>query len=125
MHYGRHNIELASAFHKQMPDFITRLKTVAADPVASATFFHETLHTVFYCLLRVRASDGDGGILGTVQANIGMTEEKFRLTLHGHLLVRIYGYNSREQLRDHLGTNQKKKTSSRGVIVISRQSVPV
>ena len=50
VHYGGHNIDLASTCHKQMPDYIARLKTVAADPVASATFFHETLQAVLYCL---------------------------------------------------------------------------
>lgn len=38
MHYGGHNIDLASTCHTQMPDYLTRLRTVAADPVASATF---------------------------------------------------------------------------------------
>ena len=69
-----------------MPVYLTRLTTVAADPVTSTTFFHETLQAVFDCLLRVGAADGDGGALGKVQAYIGMTEEQFRLTLHAHLL---------------------------------------
>ena len=75
MHNGGHNIDLASTCHRLMPDCITRLKTVAADPVASATFVHETLQAVFDCLLRVGSADGDAGALGKVQVYIGMTEE--------------------------------------------------
>ena len=55
-----------------MPDYMSRVKTVAADPVASATFFHETLQAVFNCLLRVGAADGDDGALGKMQAYIGL-----------------------------------------------------
>ena len=43
-----------------------------ADPLASATFLHETLQAVFNCLLRVGAADGDGSALGKVQAYIGL-----------------------------------------------------
>ena len=108
-----------------MPDYLTRLTTVAADPVASATFFNETLQAVFDCLLRVGAADGDGGALGKVQAYIGMTEEQFRLTLHTHLLVRVYGYSSREQLRDDLGTSLKKHVDfARYGFIISRRFDP-
>ena len=55
-----------------MPDYMSRVKTVAADPAASATFFHEILQAVFNCLSRVGAADGDGGALGKVQAYIGL-----------------------------------------------------
>ena len=68
MHYGGRNIDLASTCHREMPDHLTRLRTVAADPVACATFFHETIQAVFDYLLRVGATDGDGGALGKVQA---------------------------------------------------------
>eukprot|EP00904_Undaria_pinnatifida_P001808 jgi/Undpi1/11628/HiC_scaffold_35.g13923.m1 len=56
----------------------------------------------------VGAANGDGGALGKMQAYISMTEERFRLALHTPLFVWVYGYNSREQLRDDLGTNLKK-----------------
>ena len=108
MHYGGHSIDLASTCNTQMPNYITRLKTVATDPAASATFFHETLQAIFDSLLRVGAANGDGGALGKMQAYISMTEERFRLALHTPLFVWVYGYNSREQLRDDLGTNLKK-----------------
>ena len=77
MHCGGHNIDLASTCYKQMPDYKSRVKTVAADPVASAAFFHEILHAVCNCLLRVGAADGDGGALGKVQAYIGLYRGAF------------------------------------------------
>ena len=72
MNCGGHNIDLASTCHKQMPDYMSSVKTVAADPVPSGTFFHETLRAVFSCLLRVGAADGDGGALGQMQTYIGL-----------------------------------------------------
>ena len=72
MHCGGHNIDLASTYHRKMPDYMSRVKLVAADPVACATFFHDTPQAVFNCLLMVGAADGDGGALGEVQAYIGL-----------------------------------------------------
>ena len=37
-----------------------------------------------------------------------MTEEHFRLTLHAHLPVRVYGDSGRDQLREDLDTSSKK-----------------
>ena len=74
MHCGGHNIDLASTCHRKMPDYMSRVKPVAADPVACATFFHEILQAVFNCLLRVGAADGDGGALGGVQGYIGLDQ---------------------------------------------------
>ena len=71
---GHHNIEIASTCHKQMPDHISRVKTVAADLVAYHTlFFHETLQAVFKSLplKRTGTGDGNGGVLGKVQVCIG------------------------------------------------------
>ena len=72
MHCGGHNIDLASSCHKQMYDCMSRVKTVAADPVASAMFCHGTEQAVFNCLSKVGAADGDGGAFGKVQAYIGL-----------------------------------------------------
>ena len=91
MNYGGHDINLLSTCDEQMPDYFASLRTVAGDPVASATFCHETTQAVYDHVLRVGAFDGDGGALGKVQAYIGMTEEHFRLTLQAHLLVWVYG----------------------------------
>ncbi|CAN0593808.1 unnamed protein product, partial [Laminaria digitata] len=108
MYYAGHPIDLASACHNEMPNYIDRLRIVANNPVAAATFFQETLQAVFDCLLRVGAKDGDGGVLGKVKSYIGMTGEQFRLTLHAHLLVWVYGYSSPEQLRDDLETSLER-----------------
>ena len=43
MHYGGHLVDAASTCHNQMPDYMIRLKTDAADPVASAMFLHKTV----------------------------------------------------------------------------------
>ena len=53
-----------------------------------------------------------------------LAEGNVRPTLNVHLLVKVYGYNNRERLRDDLGTNSKTLSSSRGVIDISRRLFP-
>eukprot|EP00904_Undaria_pinnatifida_P002722 jgi/Undpi1/12450/HiC_scaffold_5.g02121.m1 len=93
------------------------LETVAADPAASATFFRESLQAVFDCLSRVGVADGDGDALGEMQAHIGMTQEKFRLTSLAHLLVWVCGYNSGEQLREDTYPGMQEITSSGRVAV--------
>ena len=105
MNYGDHDLNLSSTCDEQMPDYIPSLRTVADDPVASATFCHETTQAVFDHVLRVGVSDGDGGALEKVRAYTGMTEEHFRLTLHAHLRVWVYGYSSPDQLWEDLGTS--------------------
>ena len=103
-----------------MPDYTSRPKTVAADPVASATFIHETQQAVFNCLLRIGVTNDDGGAMGKVQAYIGKTEWQFRPSWHARLLVWVYTYKTREQLRDDLERNLDKLSSSQGIIVMSR-----
>ncbi|CAM9810158.1 unnamed protein product, partial [Ectocarpus sp. 13 AM-2016] len=61
-------------------------------------------------ILMFGAKDGDGGALGNIKAYIGMTEEQHRLMLHGHLMVWVHGFTSREQLRNDLGHILKKHT---------------
>ena len=54
-------------------DYADKLRLVAADPVASALFFHATIDAVVSCLLRFGATDGDGGVLGKVKGYVGIT----------------------------------------------------
>ncbi|CAM9552138.1 unnamed protein product, partial [Laminaria digitata] len=83
-----------------MPDYCDRLRLIAGHPVACADFYHDTVAAMLTSLLRVGATDGDGGVLGRVKAYVGMTEEQRRLTLHCHLLVWIYGFNDFASFRD-------------------------
>ncbi|CAB1107564.1 unnamed protein product [Ectocarpus sp. CCAP 1310/34] len=91
----------------QCGEYRKRLDITVNDPVASATFFHETMEAVVKYILRFGAKDGDGGALGNIKAYIGMTEEQHRLMLHGHLMVWVHGFTSRE-LRDDIGRSLKK-----------------
>lgn len=87
MHYNGAGIDLphragetCGKIHHTAPPLI------ANGPVASATFFHETIEAVLKNNLRFGANDSDGGGLGSVKAYIGMTEEQFCL-IHGHLIM--------------------------------------
>ncbi|CAN0520851.1 unnamed protein product, partial [Ectocarpus sp. 12 AP-2014] len=66
------------------------------------------MEAVLKYILRFQAKDGDGGALGNIKAYIGMTEEQHRLMLHGHLMVWVHGFTSREQLRNDIGHSLKK-----------------
>ncbi|CAN0076480.1 unnamed protein product, partial [Ectocarpus sp. 13 AM-2016] len=67
------------------------------------------IEAVLKYILRFQAYDGDGGALGNIKAYyIGMTEEQHRLMLHGHLMVWVHGFTSREQLRQDVGYSLKK-----------------
>lgn len=96
-------IDLAGTCFAEMPTWVERLVLIANDPLASARFFHETVEAILACLLRCGANDGDGGVLGKVQAYIGMTEEQRKLTLHAHMLVWVYGFNGVDLLREEIG----------------------
>ncbi|CAN0522323.1 unnamed protein product, partial [Ectocarpus sp. 8 AP-2014] len=66
------------------------------------------MEAVLKYILRFGANDGDGRALGNIKAYTGMTEEQHRLMLHGHLMVWVHGFTSREQLRNDVGHNLKK-----------------
>ena len=68
MHYGGEDVDLSSPCWKMMPEYIKRLRIIANDPVASATFFHETVEAVLKYILRFGAKDSDGGALGNIKA---------------------------------------------------------
>lgn len=86
-------LNVTSTLKAKFPEYPEKLRLVANDPVASADFFHATIHGVLSCLLRFGVSDGDGGFLGRIKGYVGMTEEQKRLTLHCHILLWVFGYN--------------------------------
>ncbi|CAN0570629.1 unnamed protein product, partial [Ectocarpus sp. 12 AP-2014] len=96
------DLDVSSRLKTDLPQYVKRLQLIAADPVASAEFFHVMIDAVMKTLLRFGAKDGDGGVLGRVKAYVGMTEEQRRLTLHCHLLVWVYGFNDFGTLRDFM-----------------------
>ena len=119
MHCGGHNIDLASSCHKQLSDCMSTVKTVAADPVASATFCHGTEQAVCVCLSRVGAADGDGGALGKVQAYIDLDRgENSAYTAGPSVSVGIRLQQSRAaEIRPG---DEPEENVARGVFVISR-----
>ncbi|CAM9864678.1 unnamed protein product, partial [Laminaria digitata] len=94
------DLDVCGRLKTDLPKYVKRLQLIAADPVASADFFHIMIEAVLKTLLRFGARDGDGGVLGRIKAYVGMTEEQRRLTLHCHLLVWVFGFNDFSSLRD-------------------------
>ncbi|PPQ73393.1 hypothetical protein CVT25_004618, partial [Psilocybe cyanescens] len=74
------------------PDHITRAMNIAADPYASAQYFHFIVKTVFEELLGIKKHpkgklEHEYGVLGKVQSYIGTVEAQGRGTLHLHTLI--------------------------------------
>ncbi len=62
------------------------------NPVAVATFFHETCRGIFNYLLKAGSSDGD--LFGSVLAYFGIVETNGRSMLYLHCLVWLKGISS-------------------------------
>ncbi len=71
--------------------------TTTINPVAVATFFHETCRGIFDYLLRARSSNG--GLFGPVSTYFGTVETNGRGILHLHCLVWLKGMPSFSDLR--------------------------
>ncbi len=69
-----------------------RHTTATMNPVAIATFFHETCRGIFNYLLR--AGSSNGGLFGPVSAYFGTVESNGRGMLHLHCLVWLKGLSS-------------------------------
>ena len=95
-------LDITSRLKTDLPSYVERIQKIAADPVASADFFHIVIDAVMKCLLRFGRKDSRGGTLGRSKAFVGMCEEQKRLTLHFHCLVWVHGYTSFSELRDEM-----------------------
>lgn len=71
MKLGGVDLDICSRLKGDLPSYVERLQRIADDPVASADFFHITIDAVMTALLRYKANDSDGGVLGRVKAFVG------------------------------------------------------
>ena len=84
--------------------------SIAADPYASAAFFHFIVNAVLQNLLGIRSYNNHGlierktGILGTVEAYIGTVETQGRGTLHLHIVLWLKGSVTSKKMKERLGT---------------------
>lgn len=74
------------------PDHKERARNIAADPLASAQYFHFIIKCVTEVLLGIKKRkegqfDREYGVLGKVQSYIGTVEAQGRGTLHLHTLI--------------------------------------
>lgn len=81
---------------------------IAADPYASATFFHLTINAVLQALLGITGYKSthpikrERGVLGEIDAYIGTVEAQGRGTLHLHMVLWLKGSLTSSQMKDHL-----------------------
>ena len=84
---------------------------IAANPYASASFFHLIVNTVLKCLLGIKGLKScqhitqGMGILGTVKGYVGMVEAQGRGTLHLHMLLWLRGTPSSDKMKECLQNN--------------------
>ena len=85
---------------------------VAADPYASASFFHFMINAILEQLLGITAAKGrrpiqrEKGILGVIEGYIGSVEAQGRGTLHLHTLLWLHGSVPSEQMKQLLLTDE-------------------
>ncbi len=89
---------------------------VASDPVAAVRAFHAHVRTLFQTLLRCAvhpaalapdgiASDTLPGVFGPVASYYGAVEPQLRGSLHIHMILYIYGFESPQALMQRFENN--------------------
>lgn len=85
---------------------------VAADPFASASFFHIIINAVLQHLLKIKrfrtacSLEREQGIFGTVDGFIGTVEAQGRGTLHLHMLLWLKGSVPSHEMKRMLSTEE-------------------
>lgn len=81
---------------------------IAADPYASAAFFHFIVNAIFEQLLGIKGYkhrhpvQREKGILGIVESYVGTVEAQGRGTLHLHTVLWLHGAPSSDQMKESL-----------------------
>ncbi|KAJ3475999.1 hypothetical protein NLI96_g11457 [Meripilus lineatus] len=84
----------------------SRMKIIAANPVACARFFH--LMVTLFIKIILKADSDEEGLFGKTSAYYGTVEEQGRLTLHLHLLLWIENSLSPQAIRDNILANNEE-----------------
>ena len=104
--FAGENINLDNLLDTVGPDAEHRARNIAADPYASAKFFHFLIHTILEKLFGVKVTNyqvkSDMGILGRISAYFGTVESQGRGTLHLHLLVWLKGAPNADEMTELL-----------------------
>lgn len=85
---------------------------VAADPFASASFFHIIINAVLHHLLKIKgfrsacSLERQQGIFGTVDGFIGTVEAQGRGTFHLHMLLWLKGSVPSSEMKKMLSTDE-------------------
>ena len=97
--------------HYSALDHHPNVAAVAADPFASALFFHTIINAVLHTLVGLNGYERNQtlhrkkGIFGTVSAFIGTVEAQGRGTLHLHMLLWLDGAVTTSKMKDLLATD--------------------
>jgi hypothetical protein len=88
------------SFTPSLREYDERIRLIAANPVAGARFFHFMVDLFIKHVLG--AGTSHPGIYGDTAAYYGTVEQQGRLTLHLHMLLRIKGCLSPQEVRDRI-----------------------
>jgi len=92
--------QMNEEFKPSILPYDERLRSVCANPVAGARFFHFLIETFISEVLGVNAKHR--GLYGDTDAYYGTVEQQGRLTLHLHMLLWIRGGLSPQEMRERL-----------------------
>ena len=87
-------------FRPTIAPYDDRMRSVCANPVAGARFFHFMVETFIADVLGVNASHR--GLYGETGGYYGTVEQQGRLTLHLHMLLWIKGNINPQEMRDKI-----------------------
>lgn len=101
------NIDLDNFVSTRGPTSTRRSINLASDPYVAAQFFHFIVNTtleVLYGFTRMSNGHPDrkNGIVGNVQAYVGMVESQGRGTLHLHMIMWLQGAPTPAEMREAL-----------------------
>ena len=92
--------QMNEEFKPNILPYDERLRSVCANPVAGARFFHFLIETFISEVLGVNSKHR--GLYGETDAYYGTVEQQGRLTLHLHMLLWIRGGLSPQEMRERL-----------------------
>ena len=102
-------------------DFVLRKKQRTARPGACSMEYQNAMDIVLRCLLGwdSKKQSGRCGIFGMVEAWIRADEEQGRLTLHGHWLIWIRGFNRLRSLMQDRDRETRKAATRKYIDYIN------
>jgi hypothetical protein len=126
--FAGEGIDLDQFVKAMGPDSHRRAQNIAKDPFAVSEFFHFTVKTILETLFQIETTQfkikRKKGVLGEVDAYLGMKEVQGRGTIHLHILIWLKHTPSPDQLTDMLRSEEFRDKIKRYMALNIRAYLP-